>query len=854
MEIMEDGNLVDRVRILLQRDMKYYQEKQMVLSEPICVGISGGKLDFPRHASFASTKIVAWWEAEFTTTFKESSGLSFTSKEHTEAADCTEVVKHSEPSEFVAMIVDTSEQLLEHLHTLTQEALDHADLTVLTATLGAAALVRNCLWNYNKKVKTVVSAQACSKLHKWFKSYQEMAEALAERLLDLHCRLISLYILTEANSLDWQSNQPFFEKERCSYVIQMWWLYMQGTHNTQQNARVLVMTFSISIILGTKEDLWNTVPPKMAQRVFSGMLDESLTILTVRFVHGRPSLARCQQFWADVFNVLCCTANLSLATFVNANEMVGFNVTRLSIISRDIHAKCGELLVSLLLRGTPLNILYQVLRNGLENLNILLPRRGPAPWLIMSSPHLLPPSSENIDNLKQLADGPSIALEIKILRAQPQPDWGQLMKILLMREHKISALLFQEFVKQSNGYKSDDSFTRKEKSKVDAKEQEGCGGFLCSGQTCSRPACSPALWAYSLTYISIIADMDAMIVIIPALLQDSDWSNCLDRHQVWNQIRPPWLHALITPLYPIMVPIVTTLLDAIKTGASIYQTMSLALACFSELYICTPAGLLRTASRINNNIPANCHPIGGSVLLQIMCAALYTNFSKVRADPSTNSTASTSSNEPQLVAGLDRNDTVSLAIALGEAICSIDEDDKHTLQISSLLSSINERLESDDLRWPGIDPEGMPYVVAQAYADELLLTSEGRLAIKVIHEYVVHGSDWILNCLGIEETSTMTEAPKYIPNSPGKPPAPKPLLHMMFHIGSKPFDQLLVDYMQADWLRVLKIPQAITIERLRSQILKRPEFKDTANLPQSDKEIIEALKLLCSTRKSSHLI
>lgn len=25
MEIMEDGNLVDRVRILLQRDMKYYQ-------------------------------------------------------------------------------------------------------------------------------------------------------------------------------------------------------------------------------------------------------------------------------------------------------------------------------------------------------------------------------------------------------------------------------------------------------------------------------------------------------------------------------------------------------------------------------------------------------------------------------------------------------------------------------------------------------------------------------------------------------------------------------------------------------------------------------------------------------------
>lgn len=37
------------------------------------------------------------------------------------------------------------------------------------------------------------------------------------------------------------------------------------------------------MISGTKEDLWNTVPPKMAQRVFAGMLNESLTILTVRY-------------------------------------------------------------------------------------------------------------------------------------------------------------------------------------------------------------------------------------------------------------------------------------------------------------------------------------------------------------------------------------------------------------------------------------------------------------------------------------------------------------------------------------------------------------------------------------------
>lgn len=37
------------------------------------------------------------------------------------------------------------------------------------------------------------------------------------------------------------------------------------------------------LFTGTREDLWNTVPPKMAQRIFSGMLNETLSILTVRY-------------------------------------------------------------------------------------------------------------------------------------------------------------------------------------------------------------------------------------------------------------------------------------------------------------------------------------------------------------------------------------------------------------------------------------------------------------------------------------------------------------------------------------------------------------------------------------------
>jgi hypothetical protein len=50
------------------------------------------------------------------------------------------------------------------------------------------------------------------------------------------------------------------------------------------NEWTLPLNLSLSSnILGTKEDLWNTVPPKMAQRVLAGMLNESLTILAVRY-------------------------------------------------------------------------------------------------------------------------------------------------------------------------------------------------------------------------------------------------------------------------------------------------------------------------------------------------------------------------------------------------------------------------------------------------------------------------------------------------------------------------------------------------------------------------------------------
>jgi len=86
---------------------------QTVLKESLCIRISGGKLDFPRHASFAAIKIVTWWEADFAAAFKRASGLSSSETEGASSVDNEDaVIKRIRPSDFILLVVDTAEQLL----------------------------------------------------------------------------------------------------------------------------------------------------------------------------------------------------------------------------------------------------------------------------------------------------------------------------------------------------------------------------------------------------------------------------------------------------------------------------------------------------------------------------------------------------------------------------------------------------------------------------------------------------------------------------------------------------------------------------------------------------------------------
>lgn len=76
---------------------------------------------------------------------------------------------------------------------------------------------------------------------------------------------------------------------------------------------------------------------------------------------------------------------------------------------------------------------------------------------------------------------------------------------------------------------------------------------------------------YLLTLIGKSSDVVATLVASFDRTINKDWSNCLDRRQVWNQKRPPWFEALHHIIYPLLSSIGNILIQSMQTGATIYQ-------------------------------------------------------------------------------------------------------------------------------------------------------------------------------------------------------------------------------------------------------------------------------------------
>lgn len=129
--------------------------------------------------------------------------------------------------------------------------------------------------------------------------------------------------------------------------------------------------------------------------------------------------------------------------------------------------------------------------------------------------------------------------------------------------------------------------------------------------------------------------------------------------------------------------------------------MSLAISCLTEMWDCIPDSLYTISTSLSDVISTEIRPLGKilsqnvavslfqltisgeSVLIQILFSALYTKLMEASKTETVESDGITNSTENQ-------EQKSSICNVLAEAICSIDEDNKHTESITALINYARE--------------------------------------------------------------------------------------------------------------------------------------------------------------------
>lgn len=319
------------------------------------------------------------------------------------------------------------------------------------------------------------------------------------------------------------------------------------------------------------------------------------------------------------------------------------------------------------------------------------------------------------------------------------------------------------------------------------------------------------------------------------------------------------------------------------------QAMNLAISCLSEMWDCMPDCLYTVSSSLTDILPTDIKPLGASVLIQILFAALYTKLLETIKIESEGA-------DPVALAS-DESSKVSICNVLAEAICSIDEDHKHTEAIEKLIQLVRESQRSatlsddddDDVDGGGDadgggdddanDNGGLSFVstvrvddvdamasgtagpnwtpstrtaeeydvdnaeyIAELLASDVLSSFIGKQSLKILYIYLRNNAAWLLQQLDVSD----------IPLSPLQPlpgqsmrERPVDLLTMMFHIGHRPFDQLLTSALRIDYAKWLQTPMSMTSERAWLQIGKRPEFQENVRLSVQDTVMVATVTAKC---------
>lgn len=282
-----------------------------------------------------------------------------------------------------------------------------------------------------------------------------------------------------------------------------------------------------------------------------------------------------------------------------------------------------------------------------------------------------------------------------------------------------------------------------------------------------------------------------------------------------------------------------------------------------------PDCLFIVTSMLQEILPADIKPLGDHTLVHVLYSALYTKLQESSTEVSSESISEGNAGVENVQANEEKfANKMAICQTLAEAICAIDEDNKHTEKIYELLEQAKETLQNMSVIEVDVEDqigqslasttkadefEPMPTrpapssraeeefdveiadYISEILASDILTQDIGKQSVKILYIYIRNNVEWIYQQLGVSDPEMSPLGPQNGQNLHCVEPK---LLHTMFHIGHDPFDQFLTGSLKVDWNTWFQTPMSMSPDRAWLQVSKRWEFQENAEMNVHDAQMV----------------
>ncbi|KAM5192462.1 uncharacterized protein KIAA0825 homolog [Mantella aurantiaca] len=301
---------------------------------------------------------------------------------------------------FIESFSKAAMSVLSRLQEWSTQLPDKAPIKTALLCLSSALHMVHHLAHYNEKLsKKPLFIAAVQR-------YQEFISDLQIHVTNYCVNVCATSLLQDAESHHWDDNKAFYEGERCSFSIQMWYYFC----------------------CGLRHDLWTIVSPANAQKILSDILEQTLALLMYRYCQVHPSYKRASQIRIDVLAILSCVENLLWSICSTVREFVKPVQSPRDVVFK-IHSYCDRLLTVLIISTAPLEVLSQAAKNSFVEHHSHPSKPVPEDllyWLKKIDPHIFPSLSKTPSAEEMAVQG-----QLKLLLSQPCCNWNLLLETLL---------------------------------------------------------------------------------------------------------------------------------------------------------------------------------------------------------------------------------------------------------------------------------------------------------------------------------------------------------------------------------------------------------------------------------------